>query len=84
LRLDRVPFVDQSGAYALDETVRDLELRGVTVVLTGLRDQPYELLNKLGIVPGAVPAERSLASFAASAAFVSDELPAKAYGVAGA
>ena len=78
LRLDRVPFVDQSGAYALDETVRDLELRGVTVVLTGLRDQPYELLNKLGIVPGAVPAERSLASFAASAAFVSDELSAKA------
>lgn len=56
----------------------------MTVVLTGLRDQPYELLNKLGIVPGAVPAERSLASFAASAAFVSDELPAKAYGVAGA
>ena len=77
LRLDRVPFVDQSGAYALQETVRGLELRGVVVVLVGLRDQPEELLRKLGIVPGTVPPEHTLDSFAAGVAFVRDELVAK-------
>lgn len=77
LRLDRVSFVDQSGAYALHETVRGLELRGVVVVLVGLRDQPDELLNKLSIVPGTVPPERTFDSFAAGAAFVIDELPGK-------
>ncbi|MFT7534317.1 MAG: SulP family sulfate permease [Hyphomicrobiaceae bacterium] len=77
LRLDRVSFVDQSGAYALDEAVRGLELSGVTVVLVGLRDQPDELLSKLSIVPGTVPSARSFESFAAGIAFVSDELPAK-------
>tara|TARA_R110002072_G_scaffold228234_11_gene385344 strand:+ start:37356 stop:39053 length:1698 start_codon:yes stop_codon:yes gene_type:complete len=77
LRLDRVPFVDQSGAYALQETVRGLELRGVVVVLVGLRDQPEELLRKLGIGPGTVPPEHTLDSFAAGVAFVRDELVAK-------
>ncbi|MFT4844176.1 MAG: SulP family sulfate permease, partial [Candidatus Azotimanducaceae bacterium] len=77
LRLDRVSFVDQSGAYALDEAVRGLELSGVTVVLVGLRDQPDELLSKLSIVPGTVPSARSFESFAAGIAFVSGELPAK-------
>mgnify|MGYP003644276996 FL=1 len=77
LRLDRVPFVDQSGAYALQETVRGLELRGVVVVLVGLRDQPEELLRKLGIVSGTVPPEHTLDSFAAGVAFVRDELVTK-------
>jgi SulP family sulfate permease len=71
LRLDCVDFVDQSGAYALDETVRGLQLRGVTVLVVGLHEQPAELLSELGVVPGAVLAERSIDSFAKAAALVS-------------
>ena len=47
------------------------------VVLVGLRDQPEELLRKLGIVPGTVPPEHTLDSFAAGVAFVRDELVTK-------
>jgi SulP family sulfate permease len=73
LRLDRVPFVDQSGAYALHETLSGLEQRGVNVLVVGLCEQPSELLTRLSIVPGAVPVERTFDSFAAVMAFVTKE-----------
>ena len=50
LRLKRVPFVDQTGAYALEEAIRVLEARGVTVLISGLQEQPSDILRRLAII----------------------------------
>jgi sulfate permease, SulP family len=55
IRFDRVPYIDQSGLYALEEAVFDLRARDVEVVLTGLQEQPLAMLRSIDIVPDLVP-----------------------------
>ncbi|MFT4512903.1 MAG: SulP family sulfate permease [Planctomycetota bacterium] len=74
LRLGRVPFVDQSGAYALNEAVKALEQRGAKVLIAGLREQPGDLLRRLQIVPLAVPEEHTFRNFEESVEFVRADL----------
>ncbi|AGC77308.1 SulP family sulfate permease [Nonlabens dokdonensis] len=54
IRLDRVPYIDQSGLYALENAVLDLEKRNVKVVLTGLQEQPKDKLESIDIIPDLV------------------------------
>ncbi|KEZ93836.1 SulP family inorganic anion transporter [Nonlabens ulvanivorans] len=54
IRLDRVPYIDQSGLYALENAVLDLEKRDVRVVLTGLQEQPKDKLESIDIIPDLV------------------------------
>lgn len=58
IRMDRVPYVDQSGIYALENAILDLALRDIKVVLTGLQDQPKDLLTSIDIIPDLVPEEQ--------------------------
>lgn len=58
IRMDRVPYVDQSGIYALENAILDLALRDVKVVLTGLQEQPRDLLTSIDIIPDLVPEEQ--------------------------
>lgn len=51
IRMDRVPFIDQSGLYALEDAVLDLEKRGVEVILTAVQEQPKDKLLSIDIVP---------------------------------
>ncbi len=55
LRMDRVPYIDQSGLYALEDIVFDLRQRGIEVILTGLKEQPYDMLKAVDIIPDLVP-----------------------------
>lgn len=58
IRMDRVPYIDQSGIYALENAILDLALRDVKVVLTGLQEQPKALLTSIDIIPDLVPEEQ--------------------------
>ena len=55
IRMDRVPTIDQSGLYALEETIFDLRERNVEVLLVGLQEQPKDMLEKIDIIPDLVP-----------------------------
>lgn len=55
IRMDRVPYIDQSGLYALENAVLDLHTRGVKVILTALEKQPYDMLTSIDIVPDLIP-----------------------------
>lgn len=57
LRFDKVPYIDQSGLYALEEAVLDLRRRDVLVVLVGLQEQPLEMMKAIDIVPDLVAEE---------------------------
>jgi SulP family sulfate permease len=57
IRMDRVPYIDQSGLYAIEEAVLDLEREGAIVVLAGVDSQPLDMMRRIDIVPDLIPEE---------------------------
>jgi len=49
LRLGRVQTLDATGATVLGQTIRDLEGRGITVLLSGIRDDHDTIFSTLGV-----------------------------------
>ncbi|WP_299227987.1 SulP family inorganic anion transporter [uncultured Psychroserpens sp.] len=54
IRMDRVPYIDQSGLYALENAILDLEEKGVMVILTALQEQPLDKLKSIDIIPDLI------------------------------
>jgi len=50
-----VPFIDQSGLYALEDSVFDLRKRGIEVILTAPQEQPLDMLKGIDIIPDLIP-----------------------------
>jgi SulP family sulfate permease len=63
IRLDRVPYVDQSGIYAMEEAVLGLLERDIAVVLTGIHGQPVDMFRRINIIPGLIPEEYCFQDF---------------------
>ncbi len=57
IRMDKVPYIDQSGFYAMEEAVLDLQALRIKVVFTGLHGQPKEMFELFNLVPGLVGRE---------------------------
>jgi SulP family sulfate permease len=74
--MDRVPFIDQSGLYAMEDAVLDLRRRDVTVLLTGVHTQPMDMLRRIDIVPDLIPETHIFDTFDDSLAWVRSHLPA--------
>ena len=62
LRMDRVPSIDQSGLYALEEVLFDLQQRGVNVVMVGLQEQPCDMLRRIDVIPDLVAEDELFAT----------------------
>lgn len=63
IRMDRVPYVDQSGLYAMEEAVQELQGQGILVVFTGLHGQPLDMFKRINLIPGLVSEEYLFESF---------------------
>jgi len=63
IRMKDVPTVDQSGLYAMEEAILALEQRGVVVVISGLQDQPLDMMKKIDIIPDLVPESHLFPTF---------------------
>ncbi|MEL7221434.1 MAG: SulP family inorganic anion transporter, partial [Bacteroidota bacterium] len=55
LRMDRVPYIDQSGLYTLEDVIFDLRQQNIEVILVGLKEQPADMLKAVDIIPDLVP-----------------------------
>jgi SulP family sulfate permease len=55
--MDRVPYIDQSGLYTLEDIIFDLRTQNIEVVLVGLKEQPNDMLKAIDIIPDLVPEE---------------------------
>lgn len=74
MRMSRVPYVDQSGLYAMEEAVTDLQDQGVAVIFTGLGEQPKDMFSRIRLVPGLVPAEHCFDTFGEAAIYIKNYL----------
>jgi SulP family sulfate permease len=63
IRMRDVPFIDQTGAYALEETLVDLRDRDITVAITGLNDIARGRLERMGIIPKLIREDRIFKDF---------------------
>jgi SulP family sulfate permease len=70
IRMDRVPHMDQSGLYAMEDAILELSQKGVLVLLTGLHPQPYDMLRTIDIVPDLLPENQLFEEFEDSIAWL--------------
>ena len=63
IRMERVPHIDQSGVYVLEDAILDLTKRGKTVVLTGLQVQPGDMLRRISLIPDLIPEDQVFDNF---------------------
>lgn len=63
VRMNRVPYVDQSGLYAMEEVLNSLVKSGKTVLIAGLEQQPRLMLEKIKLIPNLVPEEQVFTDF---------------------
>jgi len=63
IRMKKVPYMDQSGLYALEDSIAYLSSKGVTVLLSGVKGQPHDMLRNIMIIPSLVPDEQVFETF---------------------
>ncbi|MEO0732634.1 MAG: SulP family inorganic anion transporter [Bacteroidota bacterium] len=74
IRMGRVPYIDQSGLYALEDAILDLQQRGVEVVLVGPNAQVRSMLERINLVPDLIPQEHLFADFTDCRSWLSERL----------
>ncbi|WP_439129138.1 SulP family inorganic anion transporter [Polaribacter sp.] len=54
IRMDRVPYIDQSGLYALENAILDLEQKDIMVLLVDIDEQPRDKMSSIDIIPDLI------------------------------
>ncbi|KAB5490724.1 MULTISPECIES: SulP family inorganic anion transporter [Flagellimonas] len=63
IRMGRMPYMDQSGLYAMEEVLHALKRKQITVLLVKILEQPKYMMQKIDIVPGLIPNEHVFDNF---------------------
>jgi sulfate permease, SulP family len=73
-RMKRVPHIDQTGLYALEEVIMGLGKRGIATVMTGLKPQHMRMLRRINIIPGLIPEKYLFDTFQGCVEWLNQEL----------
>lgn len=63
IRMRLVSFMDQSGLYAMEEAIKDIQSHGTQVLMTIIQPQPMYMLTTHKVIPGVVPEEHTFKTF---------------------
>jgi SulP family sulfate permease len=63
IRMQHVSFMDQSGLYAMETAIKDLQTKGITVLMTLIQPQPLYMLQRLHVIPDIIPKENTFQTF---------------------
>ena len=72
IRMKLVSFMDQSGLYAMETAIKDLQARGILVLMTIIQPQPMYMLKTLHVIPAVVPEEHTFKTFEECVSFLSE------------
>jgi len=70
IRMDRVPYIDQSGIFAMEDAMIDMENDDITPIFVGLKEQPKFMLDRIGIIPDLVPEDHVFEDFESCANWI--------------
>ena len=65
IRMRLVTFMDQSGAYAMETAIKDLQARNINVYMTIIQPQPSLIMHKTHLIPSVLPEESTFDTFEA-------------------
>ncbi|TMM29877.1 SulP family inorganic anion transporter [Polaribacter aestuariivivens] len=63
IRLGRMPYMDQSGLYVMEEILLDLKKKNIEVLFVNLRKQPRYMMERIDIVPDLISKEHIFENF---------------------
>ena len=63
IRLDKVPYIDQSGLYALESVIMELSQNGKKTLLVGTAKQPKYMMERIDIIPDLIPKDQLFDDF---------------------
>jgi SulP family sulfate permease len=74
IRMDKVPYVDQSGLYAMEEAIMGLQAKGIKVAFTDLKGQPLVLFERFNLIPKLVDRDYCFEDFSSASKWLEDYL----------
>ncbi len=63
IRMGKVPYMDQSGLYAMEDILVDLVNAGKKVLLVNILKQPKYMLERIDIIPDLIPTDQIFTDF---------------------
>ncbi|NCF95820.1 MAG: STAS domain-containing protein [Bacteroidetes bacterium] len=57
IRLGRMPYMDQSGLYVMEDVLLDLKSKNIDVVFVNVLDQPRYMMERIDIIPDFISEE---------------------------
>lgn len=72
LRMKRVKFMDQSGVYAMETAIKELQDSGKLVLMTIIQPQPRMILEEMKLIPTVVPQENTFETFEDATEFLKE------------
>ena len=70
IRMGRVPYIDQSGIFAMEDAMIDMENKDIHPIFVGLKEQPKFMLERIGIIPDLVPTDHVFEDFESCAHWI--------------
>ena len=63
IRMKLVSFMDQSGLYAMETAIKEIQSHGTMVLMTIIQPQPMYMLKTMDVIPDLVPEEHTFKTF---------------------
>ncbi len=63
IRMGRMPYMDQSGLYAMEDALIELAGKNIKVLLVNIIEQPRYMLERIDIIPDLIPEDQIFDSF---------------------
>lgn len=74
IRMGNVPYMDQSGLYAMEEVLLDLAQKDIHPMFECLQEQPEAMMSNIDIIPDLVPEEHIFEDFRDAMIYVREHL----------
>jgi len=77
IRLGRMPYMDQSGLYAMEDVLQELRKNDVEVLFVELLRQPQYMMERIDIIPDLIPQSHIFSNFNECLTYVKSNLEEK-------
>lgn len=74
VRLEKMPYIDQSGLYAMEDVLVDLRKDNINVLFVGLLNQPRYMMERIDIIPDLISKEYLFETFNECLSWIKDNV----------
>lgn len=74
IRMGKVPYMDQSGLYVIEDVLIELTSHDITVLFVDVLEQPNYMMERIDIIPDLVPKDHIFTDFNACVNWISSNI----------